>query len=145
MATPHPSDPAFAEAYARAWTNDADDFVGSFAAEGTYTDVAMDATYKGHEDIRRFHRFMLRFAADSVIEFGETRSADGRLYAEWDWSGSFSGPLRLRSGRVIEPTGARFSVPGIAACAFGADGKLVSHRDYWDLTTVLDQAAAAAM
>ncbi|MER5538885.1 hypothetical protein [Streptomyces mirabilis] len=39
---------------------------------------------------------------------------------------------------MIEPTGARFSVPGIAGCA---DGRLLSHRDFWDLATVLDQAA----
>ncbi|WP_405846697.1 nuclear transport factor 2 family protein [Streptomyces sp. NBC_01518] len=143
MASPHPSDPTFADAYSRAWTSDTESLREFFADEGTYTDVAMGATYKGHEDISRFHRFMLRFAADSEIDFSEAHAADGHLYAEWVWSGSFGGPLRLRSGRVIEPTGVRFSVAGIAACTYGADGKLISHHDFWDLATVLDQVAAA--
>nr|WSZ21054.1 ester cyclase [Streptomyces canus] len=124
-------------------TSDTGSLCEFFVDEGTYTDVAMGTTYKGHENIRRFQRFMLGFTADSVIEFGALLAADGRLYAEWLWSGSFSGPLRLRSGRVIEPTGARFGVAGIASCTYGADGKLISHRDYWGLATVLDQAAAA--
>ena len=99
MASPHPSDPAFADAYARAWTSDTGSLCEFFADEGTYTDVAMGTTYKGHEDIRRFQRFMLGFTADSVIEFGALLAADGRLYAEWLWIGSFSGPLRLRCCR----------------------------------------------
>jgi hypothetical protein len=101
----------------------------------------MAATYTGHENIGRFHRFMLRFSPDSVIEFGDGHACDGRLYLDWVWSGTVTGALRLRSGKLVDATGGRFRVPGIAACAYRADGKLTSHRDFWDLATVLDQAS----
>lgn len=143
MTTPHPTDPTFAKAYSAVWTSDPDGLVKFFAPDGTYTDVAMDGTYQGHEGIARFHRFMLKFASDSVIEFGDTYASDGRLYAEWVWSGSFNGPLRLRSGKLIDAAGTKFSVPGVAVCKYDADGKLTSHADYWDLATVLDQAGVS--
>ncbi|CAJ1499177.1 nuclear transport factor 2 family protein [[Mycobacterium] burgundiense] len=140
MTTAHPTDPNFAKAYSAAWTSDPDAMVGYFAADGVYTDVALDGRYQGHEEIARFHRFMLKFTSDTVIEFGDTHASDGRLYAKWVWSGSFDGPLRLRSGKLIDAMGTQFSVPGVAVCTYDANGKLTSHDDYWDLATVLDQA-----
>lgn len=140
MTTPHPTDPNFAKAYSAAWSTDSEKLLKFFAPEGTYTDVAMDGTYQGHEEIARFHRFMLRFASDSLIEFGDTHATDGRLCSNWVWSGSFNGPLRLRSGKLIDATGTQFSVPGVAVCKYDESGKLTSHDDFWDLATVLDQA-----
>jgi steroid delta-isomerase-like uncharacterized protein len=138
--TPHPTDPAFAASYGDAWTHHPDVLLTYFAPDATYTDVAMGAEYEGHDEIGRFHRFMLRFAPDTEIEYTECHAFDGRLYAPWIWRGTVAGPLRLRSGDLVDVTGVRFSVPGIAACAYGADGKLTSHQDFWDLATVLDQA-----
>lgn len=141
MDTPHPCDATFREAYSQAWTSDPEGLLAYFAPDGTYTDVAMGATYTGHGDIGRFHRFMLSFAPDSLIEFGDGRASDGYLHLDWTWSGTFAGPLRLRSGTLVDATGSRFTVPGIAACEYRADGKLTRHRDFWDLATVLDQAS----
>lgn len=141
MTTPHPADASFADAYSRAWTADPEGLVQFFAADGTYTDVAMGVTYEGHKGIGKFHRFMLEFAPDSVVVFGDTFAADGRLCSEWVWSGTFAGPLRLRSGRLVNATGTHFSVPGVAVCTYDTAGKLTTHRDFWDLATVLEQAA----
>jgi hypothetical protein len=55
------------------------------------------------------------------------------------WSGTFDGALRLADGKIVEPTGRKFSVPGVAACRYAPDGRLLSHRDYWDLAMVLSQ------
>ena len=139
MTHPHPSDAGFADAYSRAWTSEPARLLDFFAPDGTYTDVPMNATYTGREEIARFHRWMLKFAPDSVIEFSDACAADGRLYLGWVWSGTFEGALRLPDGSSVESTGAKFSVPGVAACRYAADGKLLSHRDYWDLYTVLRQ------
>lgn len=139
MTTPHPTDPNFAKAYSAAWTSDPDGLLDFFAPEGTYTDVALDGTYHGHQGITRFHRYMLKFASDSVIDFGETYASDGHMLSHWVWSGTFNGPLRLRSGKLIDASGSHFSATGVAVCKYDADGKLTSHEDFWDLATVLDQ------
>jgi steroid delta-isomerase-like uncharacterized protein len=142
MASPRPTDADFVQAYAHAWTSDPAQLMDFFAPSGSYTDVAMETTYKGPEAVGRFHRWMLKFAPDSVIEFSNPCAADGRLYLEWVWSGTFDGALRLPDGTMVEATGNKFSVPGVAACRYGDDGKLLSHRDYWDLGTVLRQVDA---
>lgn len=141
MSTPLPTDPAFAVEYGRAWSTDPDRLLEYFTPDAVYVDVAMDGTYEGHEEISRFHRFMLKFAPDSHIEFGPVAAGGGRLHTEWVWSGTFSGPLRLRTGAFVDATGTAFSVPGVAACTYSPDGRLTAHRDYWDLTTVLHQAS----
>jgi hypothetical protein len=82
---------------------------------------------------------MLKFAPDSVIDFYQPASHDGRLYLEWLWSGSFDGPLRLPNGTSIAASGKKFGVTGIAACQYGTDGKLTSHRDFWDIGQLLNQ------
>jgi steroid delta-isomerase-like uncharacterized protein len=139
MSQPHPSDADFADAYSRAWTSEPVGPLKFFAPHGSYIDVAMNATYTGREEIARFHRWMLKFAPDSAIAFSDGCAADGRLYLQWVWSGTFEGALRLPDGSSVESTGAKFSVPGVAACRYATDGKLLSHRDYWDLSTMLRQ------
>jgi steroid delta-isomerase-like uncharacterized protein len=142
MTHPHPTDIDFAAAYSRAWTSQPVQLLEFFAPDGSYTDVAMDATYQGRHEIARFHRWMLKFAPDSAIEFSDACAADGRLYLEWVWNGTFDGALRLPDGSSVQSTGAHFGVPGVAACRYAADGKLLSHRDYWDLGAVLRQVGA---
>ncbi|ALL79726.1 hypothetical protein AD006_31820 (plasmid) [Pseudonocardia sp. EC080610-09] len=136
----HPADPGFAEAYGRAWSSDPEALLQFFAPAGIYRDIALDGTYHGREGVGRFHRFMLAFAPDSVIEFGDTWAADGRLTSHWIWSGTAGGPLKLRSGKLVDLKGKEFSVPGIAACAYDSDGLVTLHEDFWDLATVLDRA-----
>jgi steroid delta-isomerase-like uncharacterized protein len=142
MAHPHPTDAGFADAYSQAWTSEPRRLLDFFAPDGTYTDVPMGATYTGREEIARFHRWMLKFAPDSVITFSDACAADGRLYLQWIWSGTFDGALRLPDGSSVKSTGAKFSVPGVAACRYAANSELLSHRDYWDLSTVLRQVGA---
>jgi steroid delta-isomerase-like uncharacterized protein len=142
MSHPHPCDPGFADAYSQAWTSEPDQLLKFFAPDGSYTDVAMGTTYTGRDEIARFHRWMLKFAPDSVIEFGDACAAGGRLYLQWVWSGTFEGALRLPDGSSVQSTGANFSVPGVAACRYADNGELVSHCDFWDLGTVLRQVGA---
>jgi steroid delta-isomerase-like uncharacterized protein len=143
MPQPHPCDSDFAAAYSRAWTSQPIQLLDFFAPDGNYTDVAMDTTYNGRAEIARFHRWMLKFAPDSVIDFSNACAADGRLYLEWVWSGTFEGALRLPDGSSVQSTGAKFSVPGVAACRYAADGELQSHRDYWNVSALLTQVGAS--
>jgi steroid delta-isomerase-like uncharacterized protein len=139
---PHPCDADFADAYSRAWTSQPLQLLDFFTPDGSYTDVAMGATYNGREEIAQFHRWMLKFAPDSAIEFSTACADDGRLYLEWLWSGTFEGALRLPDGSSVKSTGSDFSVPGVAACRYAPNGQLLRHRDYWDLSTLLRQVGA---
>jgi hypothetical protein len=76
------------------------------------------------------------------LSFSNACAAGGRLYLEWVWSGTFEGALRLPDGSSVQSTGASFSVPGVAACRYVVNGELVSHRDYWDVSTLLKQVRA---
>lgn len=144
MTTPHPTDDLdrYAAAYSTAWTEDPAGLLEFFDPAGTYADMAMGTTYTGRDEIQRFHRWMLKFAPDSVIEFCAPAAQHGVLYLEWLWEGSFEGSLQLADGSLIPSNGQRFSVPGIAACRFGEDGKLTSHRDFWDITQMISQLNA---
>ncbi|WP_328353127.1 nuclear transport factor 2 family protein [Mycobacterium sp. NBC_00419] len=145
MTLPHPAEDldVFAAAYSTAWTKDPVGLVEFFDPAGTYSDMAMGTTYTGRDDIQRFHRWMLKFAPDSVIEFSAPAARDGVLYLEWLWDGSFEGSLRLADGSLIPSNGQRFSVPGIAACRFTDDGTLTSHRDFWDIGQMIAQLQTA--
>jgi hypothetical protein len=106
--------------------------------------MAMGTTYTGHNGILRFHQWMLKFAPDSVIEFCAPALRDGVLYLEWLWGGSFEGALRLADGSLVPSNGQSFNVPGVAACHYGTDGKLTSHRDFWDVGQMVAQLRATA-
>ncbi|MDX1888911.1 nuclear transport factor 2 family protein [Mycolicibacterium sp. 050158] len=144
MSTPEPIADldAFAGDYSTAWTKDPALLLDFFDPAGTYSDMAIGTTYEGHDGITRFHRWMLKFAPDSVIEFLAPAVRGGVLYLEWVWGGSFEGALRLVDGSLIPSNGQRFSVPGIAACHVGTDGKLISHRDFWDVGQMITQLGA---
>ena len=68
----------------------------------------------GRDEIARFHRWMLKFAPDSVIEFGGGCAADGRQYIERVWSGTFEGALRLPDGSSVQSTRAKISVSPVS-------------------------------
>ncbi|MDT5348625.1 MAG: hypothetical protein QOH91_1912 [Mycobacterium sp.] len=78
MTHPHPTDTDFAAAYSQAWTSEPAQLLDYFAPDGSYTDVAVGATYRGRDEIARFHRWMLKFAPDSVIEFSDACAARSR-------------------------------------------------------------------
>ncbi|KUI34206.1 nuclear transport factor 2 family protein [Mycobacterium sp. GA-2829] len=140
MATlPHPAEPGFPEAYSQAWTHEPERLCDFFAEDGSYTDVAMRGTYRGRAEIQRFHRWMLKFSSDSLIVFTRPAVQDDRAYYEWTWSGSISGPLRLPGGATVDAAGHAFAVDGIATCRFDDNGKLTSHRDFWDISQLVEQ------
>ncbi len=110
-----------------------------YAAECVYVDVGSAVEVRGHEQLRRFYRAMLAFAPDSQVRFLDVYG-DGRGFAaEWIWSGTASGAIRI-DGDVLPCPGAAFSVPGVAYCTLAADGTIASHKDYYDMRAVLKQA-----
>ncbi len=114
-----------------------------FAPTGSYTDMAMGTTCDGHDGILRFHRWMLKFAPDSNIDFFAPAVGDGVLLSgvdvEWKLRGRAAAVTGWRPHSIQWPT---LRSPGIAACRYDADGKLTSHRDFWDAEQMVAQPRA---
>jgi ketosteroid isomerase-like protein len=58
--------------------------------------------------------------------------------AEWRVTMTHSGDLTLRDGVVIEPTGERVTLNGVAVAEFQGD-RICSIRQYWDELAVFEQ------
>ncbi len=57
---------------------------------------------------------------------------------EWTVSMTHSGPLTLRDGAVVEPTGLSVTLNGATVAEFAGD-RICSFRQYWDEFAVLEQ------
>lgn len=62
---------------------------------------------------------------DVVVEQGDT------VATEWTWSGTHTGPLVLRDGTQLPPTGKRVEHRGVEL-AYLRDGKIAEYHMYWD-------------
>jgi steroid delta-isomerase-like uncharacterized protein len=133
-------DEDFLAAWGHGWScGHPEALVPLYAAGCRYVDVGSSVEVIGHDELRRFYRAMLKFAPDSEVRFLDGHG-DGRGFAaEWIWSGTASGSIRL-DGKVHPAPGAFFSVPGVAYCTLADDGTIASHKDYYDMRAVLQQA-----
>jgi steroid delta-isomerase-like uncharacterized protein len=114
-----------------------------YAADCLYVDVGSAVEVNGHDQLRRFYRAMLAFAPDSTVRFLDGHGDERGFAAEWIWSGTASGSIRI-DGQVLPCPGAAFSVPGVAYCTLAGDGTIASHKDYYDMRAVLQQAGLLA-
>jgi ketosteroid isomerase-like protein len=57
---------------------------------------------------------------------------------EWTVTMTHSGPLALRDGAVLEPTGLSVTLNGATVAEFAGD-RICSFRQYWDEFAVLEQ------
>lgn len=132
-------DGEFLADWGRAWScGDAGELLALYAPDSVYTDVGSDLVFTGHDELRRFYDFMLKFSPDGLIEFHDAHGDADGFASEWTWSGTAVGPLRVR-GTLYPATGKRFSVPGVAYCTLAGDGSISTHKDYWDMHAVLLQ------
>jgi steroid delta-isomerase-like uncharacterized protein len=135
-------DPGFLEAWGAAWScGDPERLLPFYAADGCYRDIGSNLTFNGHEAIASFYRLMLKFAPDSLIEFGSAHGDPRGFAAEWTWSGTAAGPLKTPGG-LYPATGASFSVHGVAYCTLNAGGVIATHDDYYDMLDVVRQVQA---
>ncbi len=86
-----------------------------------------------------------RDGAFSEVELVATPLDVGGDYAcaEWDVTMTHSGPLTLRDGAVVEPTGTTVTVHGVTVAEFDGD-RICAVRQYWDALTVFDQLGLVA-
>jgi hypothetical protein len=56
--------------------------------------------------------------------------------AEWDWTGTGDGEMRLPCG-TMPANGKLFDVPGMSVCSIDDAGLIATHTDYWDAATLM--------
>lgn len=134
---PRVDDPAFAEAYGRAWSSsDPGNLLRFFVPDGHYEDTGMGTSWSGHDGIAAFVGHMLDFAPDSRIDFRDVCTDGRRWSARWDWFGTAAGPLLL-DGQLIPPTNRAFTVSGVCIGDVAEEGRLVTHVDVYDTRAML--------
>jgi steroid delta-isomerase-like uncharacterized protein len=134
---------AFVQAYGAVWSSGDAELLGRyFAEDGEYVESSYDHTYSGRAEIGRFSRFMRAFSQQVKIEYVSHCGTRELFALEWVWSGLASGPIRIGE-KVFPPTNKPYSVPGVAICRARGDGLIVSHRDYYDIMTLMRQIGIA--
>jgi steroid delta-isomerase-like uncharacterized protein len=116
--------------WARAWsTQDAPSFLGLFALDAHYCDVALDKVLRGQADIKAFFEGTFTTFSDFKMEIGRSAVTTDAAAGEWIMSGTFLG-----ASFGEPPTGKSFRVHG---CCFMklVDGLIVEHKDYWNPAT----------
>ena len=73
-----------------------------------------------------------RFEVKHALESGEDVALEG------DYVGTHTGPLALPDGQSVAPTGRTVRAPFVTVFRV-RDGRILSHRSYWDLAGFLGQ------
>jgi len=116
--------------WARAWsTQDAPSFLGLFAVDAHYCDIALDKVFRGQAAIKAFFEGTFTTFPDFKMEIARSAVTADAAAGEWIMSGTFLG-----ESFGEPPTGKSFRVQG---CCFMklVDGLIVEHKDYWNPAT----------
>jgi ketosteroid isomerase-like protein len=106
---------AWIDAWSRAWpARDVDGIAAVYADEARYASHPFRAVETARSYASR------AFGEETLLEvrFGEPVVAGDRAAVEY-WA-------------VVEADGGQTTVAGASLLRFGADGRVVEHRDYWD-------------
>jgi len=112
------------------------DAAGSVFAEDCET-TSPYGTLQGIEAFRQMGEAFRAAAPDNRIEALRTWEAGDAVIVEGVYTGTHTGPL-AGPGGVIPASGRSFSLPYVDIFQ-ARDGKLVSHRMYWDNAAFLAQ------
>ena len=131
---------AYEAAIGRYNAGDVDGFADAHAEDAVL--VTPGGTAKGRAAIREHWRQEKtafpdrRLTVDTVVEQGDT------LAGEWTWSGTNTGPLVLRDGTRLPPTGRRVELRGMELVRL-RDAYIAEYRMYWDGVVIARQLGFA--
>jgi steroid delta-isomerase-like uncharacterized protein len=103
-----------------------------------YEDKTSGVVVEGHDMMRRFMKVYLNFSPRCVVTFTRVIAGPRIFAAEWTWTGTGDGELRLPDG-TTPADGKPFDVPGVSICTIDDDGLITSHTDFWDAATLMRQ------
>lgn len=117
--------------------HDLDTFLGYYA-EDCELIVPGFPPFQGKAAARECWRLFLESFPDDHLTITSQVVAGTTVVGEWTADATNTGPLYLPSGKVLPPTGKRFTSKGIDVSVIDA-GRIKSHRLYWDTAAVLAQ------
>jgi steroid delta-isomerase-like uncharacterized protein len=129
---------AWIQRYLDAWNaRDVDAVMGFLDEDVVFADVPLGAVARGAAEMRDFvARILTAYSSDFHRELGPVVVADERSYA-FEFSEKGTNDLAPAASR-FPATGRQFS---LAAVSIGRlrNGRIVEHKDYWDLAGYLQQ------
>jgi steroid delta-isomerase-like uncharacterized protein len=114
-----------------------DKIVAALAEDCEIIDVPTGRTLRGPDGIRQLNLFFAEGFPDSSVELTNVFATEDQVALEGTWQWTTTGPLQLPSGAT--PATGR---PGELRFCFVyqiRNGKIVSHRSYYDMMTQLEQ------
>ena len=126
----------YAQAIQRYNAGDIDGYVAFYAEDAAMTLPA--GTFLGPAAIREAWGREAAAFPDQVLTIGITVEQGGTLADEFTWAGTNTGPLVLRDGTEVPPTGRRAEIKGMELVQM-RDGEIALHHVYFDYMALLSQ------
>jgi len=114
------------------------DRMGEIFSSGVITELPGAGTMRGIQPFIEWNKVFERAVPDEHLEVRTIVEQGNIVIAEGVYSGTHTGPLATPDGTEIPATGKRISIP--YADVFEVEnGKVVSHRLYFDQMTLMTQ------
>ncbi len=114
-----------------------DKSVAAFAADCELVDVPSGTTLRGPDGYKRLVLFFVESFPDSRGELTNVFATEDQVALEGTWRWTTTGPLHLPTG-AIPATGHSGELQFCFVYQI-RNGKIVSHRSYYDMMTQLEQ------
>ena len=108
------------------------------APEVVYEDVPTGAVFRGHDGVIEMGRLALTMAKDLRFVCVSAQASGDRFAFETETRGTNTGAVG-----ALPATGRAFVLRGVSVGRRSPDGRVVEHRDYWDLMAYLRQIGLA--
>src|SRR5262249_30388973 len=99
-----------------------------------YEDVPTEQVFIGHEGVRAMGAQALQMAADLTMVCISAQMSDDQFAFETETRGTNTGAVG-----AMPATGKPFLLKTVSVGRRGPDGKVILHRDYWDVSAYLRQ------
>lgn len=126
----------YARAIQRYNAGDIDGYVAFYAEDAAMSMPA--GTFLGPAAIREAWDRETAAFPDQVLTIGITVEQGGTLADEFTWAATNTGPLVLRDGTEVPPTGRRAEIKGMELVQM-RDGEIAHHHVYFDYMALLSQ------
>ena len=119
--------------YIQAWNTHNETEIATFYAENVeWYDLAQNTTYKGKTVVSKAITDYFLNSVNNMywIRTGITITEDNSLVYEWEYGGQYNGLWG-----DVELKNKPFKLKGISITSVNSDGKIVEHRDYYDMSS----------
>ena len=99
-----------------------------------YEDIAAEMVFTGHEGVQAMGAMAFKMSADMTMVCISSQMDGDQFAFEAEVHGTNTGTLgaMAATGKELPATGKRFMLRTVTVGRRGPDGKVISHKDYWD-------------